>query len=374
MPRAGAQPYFQATAVISGNSIVYKVTPVNGNITCGWSDIEFFIRNNDNLPNADNAFQNATITVNTNDFPGVTIPYNGLNVQGAEMGYNNYWFGISFVPTAPLTYNQNQEYTVCTIGLSTSPAGFDFEFCHNEPNFTPHYIVLTDEGGNDQTAPSGILKFYGPGAHICEPNNCPPSNPGNNHILPLNGPTPVQLLDFQAEKHDEHTVRLDWSTATEIGFSGFEIERQAVASWEKIGLEPAGALSGAGARYQFFDHNAPYGRLYYRLKMLDFDGSFAYSPIRLAVLEGESGLSLYPNPSTGIVFLKTSDRMPESTLRIELRSLRGKLIFSQTVEIAPGAELPISLEGYFLPESSYLFRATGPGSVVFQQYVVLQRR
>lgn len=372
--RGTAQPYFQATAELSGNNILYKIKAVDGNITCGWSDIELFMRNSTSLPDANDAFLNATITVNTNDFPGVSFPYNGMNVQGSETGYNNYWFGISFGSTTPKTYNQNVEYIVCTIMLPSSPAGFEFELCHNEPNFSPHYLVLTDEGGNDWTSPAslGINKYYGPGAYICEPDNCPVNNPGNNHILPLNGPTPVELLAFQAKKYDEHTALLNWNTANEINFSVFEIERESGTGWEKIAQEPAKAVPGTGASYQYFDRNPPARQEYYRLKMVDFDGSFAYSPIRQVSFAPTPDLLLSPNPATDILYIQVNSSIPESELLVELYSFTGKKVLSQQLSITPGIKQPLSLLPYSLPSGVYFFWAISPSGFTFYKQVVLQ--
>lgn len=366
------QPYFVSTAAISGNNIVYKIKAVNGSITCGWSDIEFFFRNGNGSPNADAAFTAATITVNTTNFPGVSIPYNpGGNIQGAEIGYTNYWFGISFSSTALQTYNQNQEYTVCTITLSSSPSEYALELCHNEPWFSPHYLVLTDEGGNDKTNLTGTCKFYGPGATICDPVNCPNTTPGFNHILPLNGSTPVELVDFQARKHGDHQARLDWRTAVEINFEAFEIERQHGQQWEPIGREPAWAAGGSGAPYTWYDTDARGELVYYRLKMVDFDGTFEYSPIRLVRFDSEQSMRIFPNPATDVLYLEYGTAMEEGNITVEIYDWSGRRVLQKSMTVVPGASGALYLSDYRLPAGAYRFQASSENGFLFSNSIVI---
>lgn len=374
---ASAQIYFLSTASVSGNTIVYKIKAVNGPITCGWSVIEFFFRNTDASPDADAAFAGATITPNATDFPGIDIPYNGMNLQGAETGYNNYWFGtFYFPPTTVKTYNQGQEYVVCTITLASAPSIYNLELVHNEPFFTPDYMVLADEVGADKSNPfplTGTCKFYGPGATVCDPN-CPPTTDGNNHILPLNGSAPVELVDFQARRYGPHTARLNWQTAVEEGFATFAIERQKGQSWQQIGIEPARAVAGSGASYVFFDPDAPAPLAYYRLKMLDRDGSFAYSPIRSVAFDGEKSLRVFPNPATDRLYLQFSDDLEEEDLQVELCDWSGRVVAQQYLPFSPGTIPEFILNSHHLPGGAYLLRAVTPDGFRFAQNIVIQPR
>ncbi len=369
-----SQPYFLATGTIVGNNIEFKIMPVNGAITCGWSDLEFFLRNSTGAPNASAALEDAAISVNTTDFPGVSgIAYNGTNVQGVETGYNNYWIGTSFTPTASKTYNQNQEYLLFTIAFSTSPADFNFQICHNEPDFTPHYLALTDQGGNDLTNLTGTCKYYGPGATICEPDNCPADNGGNNHILPLSGVFPVELIDFQVQKEGDHQARLSWETALEIDFDAFEIERQnGNQIWEQIGLEPAHAVDGGGASYTFYDHAAYEEFEYYRLKMRDHGGAVNYSPIRFIQFDRELALHLFPNPTADLIYLQAGAHVPESDIQVEIMDWSGRVVFAQQIELVPNAQNRLSLRANALPSGAYLFRASSADGFLYSQRIVVQ--
>ncbi len=103
-------------------------------------------------------------------------------------------------------------------------------------------------------------------------------------ITIIQGNIPVELASFNALTKDK-TVELNWITATEINNKGFEIERQAVSEqsatgkWETIGFVPGSGTTTEPKSYSFTDnrsltHNLT---LKYRLKQIDYDGSFTYS-------------------------------------------------------------------------------------------------
>ncbi len=110
---------------------------------------------------------------------------------------------------------------------------------------------------------------------------------------------PVELTSFTANSI-ENSVNLVWQTATEKNNSGFEIQR----SKDKITFSKIGYVNGFGSStekhsYSFVDEKAISGKSYYRLKQIDFDGSFSYSPVVevVSVLPNEFKLAQnYPNP------------------------------------------------------------------------------
>lgn len=109
-------------------------------------------------------------------------------------------------------------------------------------------------------------------------------------------PLPVSLLDFRAEKTEESTL-LSWSTAAEENNDRFEIMRSGDArTWQTIGSVAAAGENHRPASYRYTDRAPGRGLQFYRLKMIDKDGSFEHSPIRSVEFGGET--VLYPNPVT----------------------------------------------------------------------------
>jgi hypothetical protein len=111
---------------------------------------------------------------------------------------------------------------------------------------------------------------------------------------------PVELSGFTAVANNGN-VELDWSTATELNNSGFEILRQTqqVENWQKIGIVPGFGTTTERHSYSFTDDVVENGTYYYRLKQIDFDGSFEYSNILEVQVIQPFEFSLeqnYPNP------------------------------------------------------------------------------
>jgi len=68
-------------------------------------------------------------------------------------------------------------------------------------------------------------------------------------------------------------VRLDWSTSREEGVSHFEVERRSEgATWAGIGQRNAAANSAENA-YFSYDASPPAGKVYYRIRQVDHDGT-----------------------------------------------------------------------------------------------------
>ena len=120
---------------------------------------------------------------------------------------------------------------------------------------------------------------------------------------------PVELTSFIANVSGSSVV-LNWTTATEVNNQGFEILRSAQNDndWQKIGYVPGFGTTTEPKSYSYTDQSVTSGTYYYRLKQIDFDGSFTYSDVAEVEVSLPIEFSLeqnYPNPfnpSTSIQF------------------------------------------------------------------------
>ncbi|MBF9141600.1 RCC1 domain-containing protein [Hymenobacter properus] len=130
-------------------------------------------------------------------------------------------------------------------------------------------------------------------------------------------PLPVELLSFTAEKRGT-TVALAWATASEKNSDRFEVERSRDGRiFERIGQVAAAGSSVSIHRYDFLDRQYPgeTNQLYYRLRQVDLDGTFSYSPMRTVTVGGPATLALFPNPTHGGAATLTG-AVPGTTVRV----------------------------------------------------------
>lgn len=115
---------------------------------------------------------------------------------------------------------------------------------------------------------------------------------------------PLELTAFTAEQDGVH-VRLRWATATEHTTGRFIVERlHGTEDWAPIGEVAAQGSSEQEVRYDFTDATAETGHNYYRLRMVDLDGSVTFSPTVHALFR-QIGPSVYPNPAVGSFWVRS---------------------------------------------------------------------
>ncbi|MBE0539671.1 MAG: right-handed parallel beta-helix repeat-containing protein [Ignavibacterium sp.] len=125
-------------------------------------------------------------------------------------------------------------------------------------------------------------------------------------------PLPVEFLSFTSSVVD-NDVTLNWVTATETNNQGFQIEKRKTqeersGNWQNIGFVNGNGTSTESRSYSFVDENLSSGKYQYRLKQIDFDGSYKYSSsieVEVNIPEKFSLGQNFPNPfnpSTKIIW------------------------------------------------------------------------
>ena len=195
----------------------------------------------------------------------------------------------------------------------------------------------------------------------------PARNQGVDVGLPFNGSAPdlgafetdesvpVTLLSFSATAKGSANV-LNWTTVTEFNSASFIIERSA----NGVDFTRIDEVKGAGTTstpqyYTVLDNNPLKGINYYRLKMMDLDGTFTYS--RVAVVENQKDKSLksqvFPNPFSDAltVFFENGDNV--SYVSITLTDVLGQTLFVQHLPVFDNKKIDIQTDNltsgaYFL--------------------------
>lgn len=105
---------------------------------------------------------------------------------------------------------------------------------------------------------------------------------------------PLRLVSFHGTRENGVNL-LAWETATELNVDRFEIERSYNGRNFSL-LATLPAQNGIRQKYSYSDAANAGGPLYYRLKMVDLDGSFSHSRI-VSFNTGQTQLSAGPNPA-----------------------------------------------------------------------------
>ena len=147
---------------------------------------------------------------------------------------------------------------------------------------------------------------------------------------------PIELTEFKAELISNNEAQLDWITASEINSDYFEIERRSdrEEQFSTIAIEEAAGSSFSSKDYQVIDRLPNAGsKFYYRLKMVDKDGSFTYSATRVVSRDGESKsrLSVFPNPTTRYANVDFSVNGSNKEVEISIFDNAGKAAI-QTIQ------------------------------------------
>ncbi len=163
---------------------------------------------------------------------------------------------------------------------------------------------------------------------------------------------PVELISFDG-KLIENKTRLDWSTASELNVHGFDIEKSNNATdWENFAFV---AANNQPSHYREWDNQPFEGVRYYRLKIIDFDGSFEYSNIISVHRAAVASLNLYPNPTTQDINIefKTPNN---SVTEIKVVDILGRIVFEKSISTVIGGfqSLKINMEGF--ASGSYFVR------------------
>ncbi len=118
-------------------------------------------------------------------------------------------------------------------------------------------------------------------------------------VKTLSGLLPLHLLNFSAGKQTGYN-KLQWVTTNEVNTNHFIIERSADGS-SFITIGTVAARSDGNNNYSYNDNTVNNSKVYYRLKMVDNNGSFTYSNIVFIKNDGKNAVTIYPNPAADIV-------------------------------------------------------------------------
>ena len=301
------------------------------------------------------------LTYNNGNFDNPTI-----EKEGTLPGF------CSFIPTDQS--GSNVFVTQTTYFINTSPTlsgneiiinlngpspgnqnDFDASVANIDVQASTHRLGrFTISGLNDPTGTAGLMwKTTGSGAitQVFTLKNMPPFTSSLLDITaenPTDAPLPVELLHFSGKEIDHQQVALNWNTSSEKDNSHFVIERSADGQrFDAIGVVAGKGTSSVLQQYDYIDEQ-PLTLGYYRLKQVDFDGSFHFSNIISITLKSAQDVKLIVYPSTTereVTIRFNTFASPRSLLRIV--NSQGQPVFEEMVDTSQELEYRVmDLAGY----------------------------
>jgi photosystem II stability/assembly factor-like uncharacterized protein len=240
-------------------------------------------------------------------------------------------------------------------------------------------LTTIDGGENWEVLADGMprvavidLKYHGPTGLLRAGTH-------GRSIYELVAATPVDLETFSAVLEGSN-IMLQWRTSFETNNAGFAIERKdgSAEIWTEIGYVE-GNGSGAGIfSYTFADNNLPVGTdaVVYRLKQIDFDGSYDYSSEAFVSLGSAAAISLaldqnYPNPFNPVTTIRYS--VPEAA-HIQMIVTDAKGIEVATLvngESQPGA-YTVSFDASEITSGVYFYHIISDGQRITRKMLLLK--
>lgn len=262
----------------------------------------------------------------------------------AHNGYNRFIYSISFS-------SSDSGWAVGDEGImfSTGDGGLNWELQGSGTLSDLHDISLKPDKTGWAVGDDGlILKFV---------------------YDSVSNPVPVELLSFNAV-FINNRVNLNWTTATEINNKGFEIQRlqnypngslqdriTGLQDWETIGFLEGKGTTPEVQDYQFTDIWLPAGEYSYRLKQIDFDGSFKFSNTVEVIVGLPNEFTLeqnYPNPFNPSTTIKYSLK-ENAYVTLKIYDILGSEVQTLIDEVMPSGNYSVNFNAGDLSSGTYFY-------------------
>jgi Secretion system C-terminal sorting domain len=156
-------------------------------------------------------------------------------------------------------------------------------------------------------------------------------NPGSVVITVINA-VPLRLLGFEGTMQNSSSALLTWKTEAEINVDRYELQwSRSSAAFTAINTQPAANNTGI-SQYSYQHGNLEKGNHYYRLKMIDRDGSYTYSNVVKLSVNGVQPFTVYPNPvKPGTTVAINLANSAAGTVTVIISAADGKVVMQKVI-------------------------------------------
>jgi len=190
---------------------------------------------------------------------------------------------------------------------------------------------------------------------------------------PCNFSLPTKLASFSVRKNGNR-VDVEWATGNEFNNDYFDVERSA----DGQNFEPVKRVSGAGTsstghQYNTIDSFPITGINYYRLKQVNFDGSYEYSEILTETMKFSVSVSLFPNPVNANRAQLRITAPDKCNLSLEIRDYSGRNTYLKKEYQYDASHTTFNIdEMYSIPNGVYI-AAVKTDQYVYNEMLIIAR-
>ena len=236
-------------------------------------------------------------------FDYAVIKYNSMLVEEWTARYNNEQVNGDDACFAMVVDNSNNVYLTGRSQSTLALIDADYATVKFNENGVQEWVAEYNGIGNGNDIPYGIAVDNSGYVYVTGQSQGSGTLDDYCTLKYEQVTIPVELTSFTANVTG-HNVILNWVTATETNNQGFNVERSQHSEfknqdWEKIGFVAGNGTVTEKKSYSFSDKEISAGAYFYRLKQIDYDGSYEYSQVvgvEVSIPEKFSLSQNYPNP------------------------------------------------------------------------------
>ena len=243
-------------------------------------------------------------------------------------------------------------------GATLSQAGSAYVFSKDQGGINNwgqvQKIVASDRGASDRFGTSATIN----GGNIIIGVSQEDEDAGGANTITSSGSVyvfvnlsvvlPVSLGSFTTEKQQNNAL-VHWATLQEQNTQHFTVQHSTDGTnWKDLSTVQAKGNSQVIQRYKYTHTNPSPGLNYYRLQMVDLDGTGSFSDIGKVMMPINDGFRLYPNPvQNGIVTVTVSEAKT-----VQVYNQQGNLLMTRNLPVGNS-----KLDLKQLPKGMYVMRS-----------------
>jgi hypothetical protein len=285
----------------------------------------------------------------------------------SSTGYANFTTSAAILTSPILTVSAGAQITfeVAKFGAGTDgPLTVDVSNDGGATWTAQTFTSPTPTSATYVTSGPTALTVTGSNIRVRWTRSASPQSAKRLRMVSITNALPIELNSFIV-KATPKDVNVNWQTATEKNNDYFAIER----SSDGRTFAPIGEVKGAGTtltpqNYTYTDEKPLRGINFYRLKQVDFDGQFSYSPVVSVVFGKVGNVVLYPTPTKSTMNVRLEEAF-QTEASWQVIDLVGRVI---TAGIFPAEQTDMQIPVGTLSEGNYVLRITAGQEVITQKF------